>query len=192
MKSVADYIEPLVSIPKEKLQAIEEQYYRPKVAKAGDYLVKQGDVCRNICFLQEGILMMVYEREGRTYIKDFIFKNDFASVHQSLITGQPARYALKAISDCIYQSASYKELELLYKKYPELNAISKEFTEAIYLNMTQRFESIITLSAEERYLELLDRRPTLLSEVPLYLIASYLGITDVALSRIRKRITKSR
>ena len=56
--------------------------------------------------------------------------------------------------------------------------------------MTNRFESLITLTAEERYLELLERRPTLLLEVPLYLIASYLGIRPETLSRIRaKRVS---
>ena len=192
MKSVAEHVGELVSIPREKLEFLEKQYYVSKKAKAGEYIVKQGEVCRNVCFLQEGTMIMVYERKERTFIKDFIFKNDFASVHQSLITKQPARYALKAISDCIYQSAAYEDLERIYKEYPALNDMSKKFTEIIYLNMTQRFESIITLSAEERYLELLERRPPLLSEVPLYMIASYLGITDVALSRIRKRISQNR
>ncbi|MEM9919198.1 MAG: Crp/Fnr family transcriptional regulator [Bacteroidota bacterium] len=192
MKSVAEHVGELVSIPREKLEFLEKQYYVSKKAKAGEYIVKQGEVCRNVCFLQEGTMIMVYERKERTFIKDFIFKNDFASVHQSLITKQPARYALKAISDCVYQSAAYEDLERIYKEYPALNDMSKKFTETIYLNMTQRFESIITLSAEERYLELLERRPPLLSEVPLYMIASYLGITDVALSRIRKRISQNR
>jgi len=190
MKAVSDYLEKLVPIEKEKLEFLEKKYFVSKKAKAGEYIVKQGNFCRSVCFLQEGTMIMVYERKDRTFIKDFIFKNNFASVHQSLITRQPARYALKAVSDCVYQSVLYDDLERLFQEFPAFNAMSKKFTENIYLNMTQRFESMITLSAEERYLELLERRPTLLSEVPLYLIASYLGITDVAISRIRNRISK--
>jgi CRP-like cAMP-binding protein len=190
MKSVSDYLEKIVSVERESLEFLEKKYFVSKKAKAGAYIVQQGNLCRNVCFLQKGIMMMVYERKGRIFIKDFIFKNDFASVHQSLITRQPARYSLKAVSDCIYQSVLYDDLEHFYQKIPAFNAISKKFTENIYLNMTKRFESIITLSAEERYLELLERRPTLLADIPLYLIASYLGITDVALSRIRNRIFK--
>lgn len=190
--SVSDYIGKVVAEKKDFLQALEKKYFVSKKAKAGEYIVKQGTLCRKVCFLQEGIIIMVYERNNRKFVKDFIFKNSFASIHQSLITRQPARYALKAVSDCIYQSALYEDLDRLYQKYPKFNAMSKKFTEDIYLNMTQRFESLITLSAEERYIELLEKRPTLLSEVPLYLIASYLGITDVALSRIRNRISKSK
>ena len=132
---------------------------------------------------------MIYEREGKIFIKDFIFKNNFSSVYESFITQNPSRYALKAINDCTYQSISNHDLEKLYQKIPQLKIVAKKLTESAYLNITHRMESLITLSAEQRYLELVERRPTLLSEVPLYLIASYLGITDVALSRVRKKIS---
>lgn len=192
MKTVSDYLNKLIPAEKEKLKFIEKKYFVSKKAKAGEYVVEQGNRCRSVCFLQEGTMIMVYERKDKIFIKDFIFKNNFASVHQSLLTRKPARYALKAISDCVYQSILYDDLERLYQEFPVFNAMSKKFTEDIYLNMTQRFESMITLSAEERYLELLKRRPALLSDVPLYLIASYLGITDVAISRIRNRISKKK
>jgi hypothetical protein len=79
-------------------------------------------------------------------------------------------------------------LEKASQMIPQLKMIAAKLTESAYLNVTSRMESLITLSAEQRYLELIKRRPNLLAEIPLYLIASYLGITDVALSRIRKKI----
>jgi CRP-like cAMP-binding protein len=162
--------------------------FSSKSSKAGDYVIQEGEVCRKLLFLEEGCMSMVYERGNKSFIKDFIFENSFASVYESFVTSKPARYSLKAVSDCKYESISQYDLEKTYQSIPQLKALAASQTEAAYLNVTRRMESLITLSAEERYLELLERRPKLLAEVPLYLIASYLGITDVALSRIRKKI----
>ncbi len=162
--------------------------FKEMTAEAGEYIVEQKTVCRKLLFLERGCVAMLYERENKTFIKDFIFAYSFASVYESFITSKPARYSLKAITDCKYQSISFHDLEKSYRSIPELKELAARQTEAAYLNITKRLESLITLSAEQRYLELLERRPKLISEVPLYLIASYLGITDVALSRIRKKI----
>ncbi|HKK74572.1 MAG TPA: Crp/Fnr family transcriptional regulator [Saprospiraceae bacterium] len=162
--------------------------FKSNSAKAGDYIIHEGEVCRKILFLEEGCMSMVYERDHKSFIKDFIFENSFASVYESFITSEPARYSLKAITHCKYESIARHDLEKTYQSVPQLRILAASQTEAAYLNLTRRIESLITLSAEQRYLELLERRPRLLSEVPLYLIASYLGITDVALSRIRKKI----
>ncbi|SMG52449.1 cAMP-binding domain of CRP or a regulatory subunit of cAMP-dependent protein kinases [Marivirga sericea] len=160
-----------------------------KSAKAGDYVIQEGEVCRKLLFLEEGCMSMVYERDNKSFIKDFIFENSFASVYESFITSAPARYSLRAVTHCKFESITLHDLESAYESIPQLKALAAKQTEAAYLNVTRRMESLITLSAEQRYLELLERRPRLLSEIPLYLIASYLGITDVALSRIRKKVS---
>lgn len=165
--------------------------WKSNSAKAGDYVIREGEVCRKLFFLEEGCMSMVYERDNKSFIKDFIFDNSFASVYESLLTGEPARYSLKAVNLCKYQSLSLHDLEKAYQNTPKLKALAAKQTEAAYLNITRRMESLITLSAEQRYLELVELRPRLLSEIPLNLIASYLGITDVALSRIRSRIRKN-
>lgn len=177
-----------MSLPKDVVEEIEGKFVRNK-ANSGDYLISEGTVCDKIYFLNKGCLAMIYERDNKIFVKDFVFKNDFASVYESFLTKTSSRYSLKAISECEYQSISITNLEDLYKKAPQLKNLTLKLTESIYLNVTKRMESLITLSAEQRYLELIEYRPNLLSEVPLYLIASYLGITDVALSRIRRNIT---
>jgi len=187
--TISKYIQRYVALTEEQSLSFEAKFVLKK-AKSGEYIIEQGKICRKVIFLQEGATSMIYEREGKTFIKDFIFKDSFGSVYESFITQQPSKYALKAITDCTYLSISNNDLEKLYQKIPQLKIVANKLTESAYLNITRRMESLITLSAEERYLELLERRPTLLSEVPLYLIASYLGITDVALSRIRKKISK--
>lgn len=187
--TVHDYIIKHTSFTEELASAFQSKF-TVKNARAGEYIIPEGEVCRKVLFVQSGCMSMTYERENKTFIKDFIFENDFATVYESFITQKPARYSLKAISDCKFESISFHDLHKSYEAIPQLREFASKFTELAYLNVTRRMESLITLSAGERYLELMERRPNLLNEVPLYLIASYLGITDVALSRIRKNITR--
>ena len=77
----------------------------------------------------------------------------------------------------------------MIKRIPRLKQIQEDLDNIGFFHVSQRLETMLTKKPEERYLELLKKRPFLLNEIPLYLIASYLGITDVALSRIRKRIS---
>lgn len=185
---VSDYIQKSTSLPMEQALKLESQF-ELKSANSGTYIHKEGEVCNKILFIQHGCVSMIYERDNKSFIKDFIFQNDFASVYESFLSQQPARYSLKAVNDCQFQSISRNKLERAFQETPILKNLAAKLTESAYLNVTKRLESLITLSAEQRYLELLERRSNLLSEVPLYLIASYLGITDVALSRIRKKIS---
>lgn len=185
--TIEEYIAENTSLSSEQIAELGAKF-ASKSSKAGNYLIRAGEVCRKLMFLEEGCMSMVYERDNKSFIKDFIFENSFASVYESFITSEPARYSLKAITPCRFQSIARHDLEKFYQSIPQLKALAASQTEAAYLNVTRRMESLITLSAEERYLELLERRPKLLAEVPLYLIASYLGITDVALSRIRKKV----
>ena len=185
--TISEYL--LRNSPITSEQATEfESKFVSKTAKSGEYVIKEGEICNKVLFLQDGSMSMVYERDNKSFVKDFIFENSFASVYESFINREPARYSLKAITNCNYQSISIYELEKAYQTMPLVKALAAKLTESAYLNVTRRMESLIVLSAEQRYLELLERRPKLLSEVPLYIIASYLGITDVALSRIRKKI----
>lgn len=187
--TVSEYIQKRAPLSLEQALDFESRFVA-KSAKSGEYIIEEGEVCRKILFLQKGCIAMIYERDHKSFIKDFIFKNDFASVYESVLSKAPARYSLKAVNDCQFQSISLNALEKAYQEIPILKTVAAKLTESAYLNVTKRLESLITLSAEQRYLDLLEQRSNLLSEVPLYLIASYLGITDVALSRIRRKVSR--
>tara|TARA_Y100001958_G_C20993464_1_gene380095 strand:+ start:476 stop:736 length:261 start_codon:yes stop_codon:yes gene_type:complete len=76
------------------------------------------------------------------------------------------------------------------KKIPNLEIIAFKITNLFHRNIEERFESLITKSAEERYVDLVQNNRKIIQFIPLKMIACYLGITDVALSRIRSRLSK--
>ena len=87
---------------------------------------------------------------------------------------------------------SKDNLENAYNRIPSLKGIANDLLLTGFVNISNRLESLLTLNLEKRYLKLLNENPKLLHEIPLKMIASYLGVTDVALSRIRSRISKHR
>ena len=187
-----EYLNKLIPISIERRESINSLISSSKQKKAGEYLVNQDEICNKLFFLKKGITKMIYEKDNKTFIKDFVFENNFVSVYESFINRKPARYSLKAVTDCEYDVIQYQDLQKAYNEVPALKELQLIMTEHIYLNVSNRLESLITLSAEERYLELIKIRPNLVNEIPQFMLASYLGITDVALSRIRGRIAKKR
>ena len=153
-------------------------------------LTEQGDVSREVYYLESGMMAMTYTRNKKTFVKDFILENDPAMVYPSFFTEEPSSYSIITLTACVVQVLTKKNYELAKDKIPSMRSIAFKITNQGHKNIEKRFKSLLTLSAEERYIELLNNKPHLLLNIPLKLIASYLGITDVALSRIRNRITK--
>ena len=92
------------------------------------------------------------------------------------------------INQLLEGSNSYKNLQEVYKKTSIGNTLGRLSSERLFLIKSKREISLLNETAEERYLKLFDERPELIKEIPLKYIASYIGVTAQALSRIRKRI----
>ena len=177
----------------ESLSDKEKKYLRKlfiqKDIKKNTYIIEQGEVSREVYFLEKGMMAMIYHRNNKKFVKDFIFENDPAIVYPSFFNVEPSTYSIKTITDCSIQILTKENYELAKEKIPKMKSIAYKITNLGHKTVEDRFKFLITLTAEERYLELLNKKPHLLLNIPLKLIASYLGITNVALSRIRKRIS---
>lgn len=93
------------------------------------------------------------------------------------------------MTETILWQISNKDLQEVYKRTKNGNIIGRKMAENMYLIKSKRELSLLSKTAEERYLNLFSDRPELLKQIPLKYIASYIGVTPQALSRIRKRIT---
>jgi len=93
------------------------------------------------------------------------------------------------LTETILWQISNKDLQEVYKRTKNGNIIGRKMAENMYLIKSKRELSLLSKTAEERYLNLFSDRPELLKQIPLKYIASYIGVTPQALSRIRKRIT---
>ena len=144
-----------------------------------------GHTCKTIYFINKGIARIYYFKDGIDITESFFFENSIIARVESLFTGKPSRKAIQILEDAEIIAINANQLFKLYDSYTEIERLFRKIFEAAYVETVNRIEGIQFHSAEERYNALLSEAPNVLMSVPLKHVASYLGITQVSLSRIR-------
>lgn len=157
----------------------------PMSIKKNTVLQPVGHTCRTIYFIQKGAARIYYYKEELEITESFAFENSLIARVESLFTGRPSRKAILVLEDSELIAIHAPRLFALYDRFPDIERLFRKIFEAAYVETVNRVESIQFHSAEERYHALLEETPNVLQRVPLKYIASYLGITQVSLSRIR-------
>ena len=144
-----------------------------------------GVTCRTIYFVQSGLARIYYYKDGNEITEYFAFENDIIVRAESLFTGKPSKKAIQAVEDTVFIGIPSARLFELYDSFSDIERLFRKIIESAYVDTVNRIESIQFHSAEERYNQLLSKNPSMIQRIPLKHIASYLGITQVSLSRIR-------
>ena len=169
------------------MNAVKDTFKEIVLAK-NDFLVSHGKRCRHLYFLQQGALRGYYSLEGKEITHWFGFENDFVTSFHSFITGQPAVENIQLLQGSILWGISRENLDSLLDRFPEIERLVRIVYENYYIRLEERFINSQFKSAAERYQNLLQQAPHIVERVPLGYIASYLGISQETLSRIRRRI----
>ncbi len=156
------------------------------------HLLKAGQVCRNICFIEKGLLRCYYIRHGAEVCSWFMKERDVVISVDSFFRQQPGYEYIQALEDTILHFISYEQLQQTYQEFPEFNYIGRVLTERYYSLSEQRLYSLRMQRAIERYQFMLVNFPDLNGRVPGKHLASYLGITSVTLSKIRSKYSKNK
>ncbi len=165
-------------------------HWRPAFAKTGDYLLREGQACNSIWFLHKGLLRFSYtDDEGEEHTKYFTDPPYVLTSMRSLESRQPAIEAIHVIAEA--------ELLVIDKVandgllgVPAWSQFVRQLVQEVQFFTEEILLDAQRLSAEQRYLKLLDEQPALLMRVPLKHLASYLGMTPQSLSRIRARVRR--
>lgn len=181
-------IKPFSILEDSQISIINELSTKEEYPK-NTFIIKQGTVAQKLIFLKSGIAASIYEKQKKSFIRDFYFEPHIFTEQQSFIKKTPAKFSVISVSHITCNLISFEDLETLYDKIPILKNIAYDMLLNGFISISDRLESLLTLTPEQRYLKLLTENPKLLHEIPLKMIASYLGVTDVGLSRIRKRIS---
>lgn len=190
MKNIRAYIEETVTVNDADWQLFSSKLIKREFRKK-DILVEVGQVENYISFIESGIarFLIPKEEKEKEITFGFCFANEFVSAYDSFITNKPSKYQVQALTNMSIWSISYTDLQEVYQKSFVGNVIGRMSSERLFLIKSKREQSLLNETAEERYLKLFTERPNLIKEVPLKYIASYIGVTAQALSRIRKRIS---
>lgn len=125
--------------------------------------------------------------EGTEVTAQIVGKNNFITGFNSFVSEIKSTETIQCISDCEVLYITKSEYEILTKECDIWSAVCKRVYEKTITFHQQRTTDLLTLSAEKRYLKLLTERPELIQQVPIQIIASYIGIKPESLSRIRKK-----
>ena len=165
-------------------QAIEE-LASVVLIKKNQNLQPIGVVCRTIYFVQKGLARIYYYKDGTDITEYFAFENEMIIRAESLFTEKPSKKGIQALEDTSFIGIASAALFELFDRHPDLERLFRKLIESAYVETVNRIENIQFHTAEERYAQLIHANPAMIRRIPLKHIASYLGITQVSLSRIR-------
>jgi CRP/FNR family transcriptional regulator, anaerobic regulatory protein len=155
-------------------------------------LVEEGKIAREVYFINKGLLRLFYNKDGEE-ITAFIFREGlFAASYDSFLRAAPSIQVLETLEDAELLVISKEQLDQLTEQVPRMNILLRKVAEQRFINAQQVLSSFILDSPEERYRKFSEQHGDLLLRVPHHLIASYLGITPVSFSRIRKRVMEGK
>jgi CRP-like cAMP-binding protein len=150
-------------------------------------LLKQGQICNYLYFVDNGLLRLFYYRDGKDITDYFATKQNIIGGIDSFFSRKPSEKIIETLEPCKLIAISFNNLEKLYQKHHDLERIGRVLSVGAFLSMQERLFAIQFHPAKQRYQELLTNNPDILQRVSLGHIASYLGITQVTLSRIRSQ-----
>ncbi|AXY75709.1 Crp/Fnr family transcriptional regulator [Paraflavitalea soli] len=162
---------------------------KPRTLRKRQYLVQAGDVFRYECFVNKGSLRTYHvDNNGQEHIVMFAFEDWWTGDMYSFLSGQPALYNVEALEDVELLLIEKSQLEQLYIDIPKFDRFFRVLLQNAYISMQRRISDNMSLTAEERYLDFINRYPHFEQRLSQKQIASYLGITPESLSRIRRQM----
>lgn len=182
------FMQQVISMDVVSAEEIVNSFHRTSIQK-GAFLLKEETVSDDYLFLEKGVMRgFVYDLEGNEITTDIFTHNNVVFEVTSFFNRVNSQSNIQAVTDCVGYRASYQELNTLFHNKPEFRDFGRAILVKEFIASKQRNYAMINQTSEKRYQNLLATKPEILQNVPLKYIASYLGITDSTLSRIRKKI----
>jgi len=175
-------------VPAGHLQSLDGQVQAPAM-NAGDYLFHQGDVAPNLYLIGQGLAKMFYvTHDGKEFVKPFLPEGSFAGSLVAQLEGRPSPFSAVCLEAVGAEVVPFSALETLFKKSPEARSFGLRFFQELALKKEKREYELLCLPPAQRYRAFIEENPGLAARVKQKDIAHYLGITPIALSRIRRRM----
>lgn len=183
----AAYQHPMLS--EEDLQTIASDHQRIEIKK-GSVLLGQGQIANEYYILESGLVRsFVFDYDGNEITTEFFVAGEIVIMPTSLFQRTPSQETVVAMTDSMLLKITFDDFQRLFHSLRGFSEWGRLWFTIQLFATKQRSLEMITTTATDRYLKLMKQKPQIMQYVPLKQIASYLGITDTSLSRIRKEIT---
>ena len=186
-----DFLKSRFNVSKETFLILKNLSTR-KTIKAGENTIKQGGMSNKVYFLSSGLMRSVRNSEaGKEYTKNIYSPISFVGPFSSIITKKPSFLTYEALTDCETYEVDFKDFFSLTETIIEISNVYNRVLEYLFLIYEKKQFESVSLNATERYQLLKIKIPDIDDQIAQYQIASYLNITAVQLSRIRKDIKQN-
>lgn len=172
--------------------ALSLPYWELRTYHKGEYYNEYRNVCKHLGFIVNGVFRTYYVNAETGEEKNMLFytTNQMVTAFKSFLTRRPCNFYTESMVESTILYIHVDHLQALYKQSHEWERFGRYIAEVAFNLMMEHTEDFLFKSPEERYVQMVEQHPDLVNQVPLYHIASYLGIAGPSLSRIRKRMQK--
>jgi signal-transduction protein with cAMP-binding, CBS, and nucleotidyltransferase domain len=186
MKQVSQVIQQMISISGEELKNFLKNCF-VKNFQRQQFLSHPNVIPNEIFFINKGILrVIVHDKEGRDHTIHFALENQFIADYSSFIQQQPSLYTLQALEETEVVIMPRSAVDWGYKNLKEGDKLGRLIAEFYFIYQDNRIKNLYARTPKERYDTITEVFPNIHKRVPQHMIASYLGITPVHLSRLKK------
>ena len=169
------------------------QFATSKVIAASEIYIPEGKIFKKIFYIKKGLLRIFFVTEsGEEKTFFFRWEGQIAAIPECIFDNQPTRQTWQALEDCELMEIDFDIVEKLSENNISLIKIRLGFAEKMFLEALKRVESFVLDKPEERYQKLIIQNPEIIKRVADKHIASFIGVTPVSLSRIRKRLASQK
>ena len=176
----------------EKEIAFVEEVFKERRIKKRQFILQEGEICKHTTYVLEGCFRMYrVDNNGKEHNLQFAIENWWIGDIGSFHSNTPSKLNIEAVENSIILQVKKEDQLKLYTDYPKFNRIFRVLAENAMVGLQRRVLQNISSTAEERYLDFLERHPNLFNRISNVQIASYLGVTPEFLSTVRKKIAQS-
>lgn len=173
----------------DELNAFFLKCWKEKQFDRSDLITEAGNVERYLYFVLEGIQMIyVINPKGQKIVLGFSYNNDLSGVYTSFLTRKPSEYFLEAVTPSQMLAITFENFNTLFERFPQFEKWGRLFHQHVIIGRGAREIELLTLSAEERYINFMRRCPEPLLQIPQKYLASYLNMKPETFSRLRSRV----
>lgn len=185
-----DHFSKYIQLNTEEVELI-HSLFSYKSLKKKEFLLRSGDICRTESFIISGCLRTYsIDENGFEHTLTFAIEDWWTGDLLSFFTETSTSYNIVALEDSEILQITKTDLDKLYLKVPKLERYFRQLIQNAYVAQQQRIDQNLSQTAEQRYLSFVEKYPVLLQRIPQKHIASYLGITPVFLSMLRKKLSQ--
>lgn len=181
---LADFIGMVYPIGKKTEQYIIQNSFRRRVSR-GKYLLKPGQFCSHYYYIHKGVLRSFIKEDNKEITTWINPENEITTSIRSMARSEPSLEYIQALENSDLYAISFESLQKMYTLFPEMNIAVRILLEEYYAASEERAYISRLPSAEKRYNHFNATRPELLNRIPLKYVASYLGMSEETLSRLR-------